>query len=103
MMKLETHKEIIMGLEKYGFRLSSVVHSMRQIEGADYGNWGVCTREGGVYFGQEDARDKNLLVPLLEIVEVAEEIFPDYGYSELVVIFRFNNDSQIEWIVGRKP
>ncbi len=51
MMKLETHKEIIMGLEKYGFRLSSVVHSMRQIEGANYGNWGVCTREGGVYFG----------------------------------------------------
>lgn len=103
MMKLETHKEIIMGLERYGFHLSKIVHGMQQTEGADYGNWGVCTREGGVYFGQEDTRDKNLILPLIDIIDKVEEKFPDYGYGELVVIFRFNDDSQLEWFIGKKP
>lgn len=81
-------KELVRLMEKVG-------------EKYDYSNWGICSDGDELYLGPND-RGLTVSVPLLDIIEFAEENLPNYGLEELFVVFGHEEDGSVGWCIGRR-
>ena len=79
--------------------VQELVQSMRQTDGSDYGNWGVWVLPGDeseVSIGPcQDGW--TLCIPLLDIVEYAAEVYPNYGFEEMYFLFGVDEWGNLEW------
>lgn len=100
-MELSTVPEQIQVHHRYVWNIRELIRWMTETSGAHYANWGLCEKNDNFFFGVEDT-EATLLVPLLDITELADKTYSDYGYSELRVLLQFSEHSYNWWIeIGR--
>jgi hypothetical protein len=68
--------------------------------------WGICQYGNTIWLGSPASNTVSfvLKLPLLEVIEKREEVFPDWGDEELFVFFRVDpNEGQFQWFLLTKP
>lgn len=77
--------------------IRKLVKTMEQSPNADYSNWGIHKKKNKIWFGKETG-DQTLKVPLLDIVDFANDSFAEHGYDELFIIFGdTDTNGKLQW------
>lgn len=83
------------------FTIRELVGFMQESEDADYGNWGILIdpkASESILIGLEQ-EGRRLVVPLLDIIDCANECLPTYGFEEIYLCFGFDDRGEVEWAI----